>query len=159
MGEDDQQRRDTTTVPADTRVPVPDWLREVNAKVLAGEFGPDFDVLCVVGRRSGLPRLTPVTPVEIAGASYVVGGFPGADWVRNARAAGVGTWRVGEMERSVRLVEVGPDEARPVLRALPSTSPSGAEVMRDAGVVDDVTAEAFEGLTGRCPVFRLDVVA
>jgi hypothetical protein len=28
--------------------------------------------------------------------------------------------------------------------------------MRDAGVVDEMTPEAFEALAGRCAVFRID---
>lgn len=34
-------------------------------------------VLTVIGRKSGRPRSTPVTPMYA--------GFPAADWVRNAR--------------------------------------------------------------------------
>ncbi|EUA29989.1 hypothetical protein I553_4244 [Mycobacterium xenopi 4042] len=32
-----------------------------------------------------------MTPFTFGGHLYVVAGFPGADWARNARAAGVGT--------------------------------------------------------------------
>ena len=32
------------------------------------------------------PRSTPITPFEVDGRRYVVGGLPGSDWVRNAQA-------------------------------------------------------------------------
>ena len=50
----------------------------------------------------------------------------------------------------------GPGAALPVLREWPVRIPQGAKVMRDAGVVDAVTPEAFEKIVGVCPVFRLE---
>ena len=45
-------------------------------------------VLTVPGRRTGKPRSTPITPMYVDGTRYVVAGFPGADWERNAAADG-----------------------------------------------------------------------
>ena len=39
-------------------------------------------VLTVPGRKTGKPRSTPVTPMDVDGERYVVNGYPGADWVR-----------------------------------------------------------------------------
>ena len=56
---------------------------------LGMSFGGESPVvLTVPGRKSGTPRSTPVTPMTVDGKRYVVAGFPGADWVRNVRAAG-----------------------------------------------------------------------
>ena len=44
-------------------------------------------VLTVPGRKTGKPRSTPITPMHMDGKRYVVNGYPGADWVRNVRAA------------------------------------------------------------------------
>ncbi|BBY04871.1 hypothetical protein MNVI_01890 [Mycobacterium noviomagense] len=64
--------------------------------------GPPM-ILTVPGRKSGLPRSTPMTPFNLGGHLYAVAGFPGADWVRNARAAGVGTLSKGRKSRRVKL--------------------------------------------------------
>ena len=75
----------------------------------------------------------------------------------NVRAAGhVGTLDTGRRSEQVRLVELAPDAALPVLRAWPVRVPQGAKIMKDAGVVDDVTPDAFAGLVGRCAVFRVE---
>lgn len=57
----------------------------------------------------------------------------------------------------VRLVELSADQAVPVLRAWPELAGTdGPKMMKDAGVVDDVTPEAFAAAAGRCAVFRID---
>ncbi|MEJ3651702.1 nitroreductase family deazaflavin-dependent oxidoreductase [Actinomycetes bacterium KLBMP 9759] len=119
----------------------------------------ELPVLTVPGRRSGTPRRTPLTVHEQDGQRFVLGGFPAADWIKNVRAAGAGTLSVGDTHERVRLVELDPAEALPVLRAWPSITPEGAEMMRDAGVVSDVTPEAFEEVVGICPVFRVERTA
>lgn len=140
----------------------PRWLKPVNKVTIALQraglrFGP-VHLLTVPGRKSGDPRTTPVTPMKFDGARYLVGGFPGADWVRNARAAGEGTLSSGRRKERIRLVELSAEEARPVLRAFPAEVPAGAKIMRDAGVVTTIDADTFEALAGRCAVFRLDPV-
>jgi deazaflavin-dependent oxidoreductase (nitroreductase family) len=117
---------------------------------------PGITMLIVTGRRSGKPRTTPVTPFTFEGRRYIVGGFPGADWVANARAAGVGTLLTGRRRERVSLTELSPAAARPVLRVFPVEVPTGLEMMVKSGVVADDTPEAFAALAGRCAVFRLD---
>lgn len=56
-----------------------------------GDEGPV--ILTVPGRTSGKPRSTPITPMTVDGHRYVVSGFPGSDWERNARAADSATLR------------------------------------------------------------------
>lgn len=113
-------------------------------------------VLTVTGRKSGQPRSTPITPMTVDGARYVVGGFPGADWVRNAQANPVATLTQGRRSEQVRLHEMSVEEARPLLRQFPTLVPTGVGFMKKSGLVTDGLPEEFEALAGRCAVFRFD---
>ncbi len=123
---------------------------------ILGATGPL--VLTVTGRTSGKPRSTPITPMTIDGQRYVVGGFPGADWVRNAQANPDATLTRGRNAERVRMVEMPVDEARPLLRQFPNLVPSGVGFMKNAGLITEGTPEEFEALAGRCAVFRFDPV-
>ena len=112
-------------------------------------------VLTVPGRTSGEPRSTPITPFEVDGDRYVVGGLPNADWVRNARASGTATITRGRRREPVRIVEVSADQARPLLRQFPILVPTGVGFMKNAGLVTGPDPDEFEALAGRCAVFRL----
>jgi deazaflavin-dependent oxidoreductase (nitroreductase family) len=116
----------------------------------------DLPVLTVAGRRSGQLRRTPLSVLELDGQRYLLEGYPGSDWSANARAAGAGTLSVGKRHEAVRLVELDPEAAKPVLREWPVQVAAGAQMMKDAGVVADTTPEAFETLAGRCAVFRVE---
>ncbi len=115
-------------------------------------------VLTVPGRKTGKPRSTPVTPMHVDGKRYVVNGYPGADWVHNVRAADGATLTQGRRSELVRMVELPPDEARPVLRAFPALVPTGVDLMKRSGVLTDGTPDELEGLAGRLPVFRIDAI-
>lgn len=45
---------------------------------------------------------------------------------------------------------------RPLLRALPTLVPTGVGFVKNAGLVTEGRPEEFEGLAGRCAVFRCD---
>lgn len=62
--------------------------------------GPMY-LLTVPGRKSGRPHTNPVAPVATDGRRYLLEAFPGADWVKNARAAGHGTL-TGQLARPAR---------------------------------------------------------
>jgi deazaflavin-dependent oxidoreductase (nitroreductase family) len=115
-------------------------------------------VLTVPGRKSGKPRLTPITPMTIDGNRYVVENFPGSDWALNARAAGEATLQRGSHIERVRMVELSSEDARPVLRAFPTGVPGGVRFMKRAGLVKDGTPDECEALAGRCAVFRFDPI-
>jgi deazaflavin-dependent oxidoreductase (nitroreductase family) len=139
----------------------PRWLKPMNRVFMTmqrlGLGMKDLPVLTVPGRKSGKPRRTPLSVLELDGQRYVLEGFPGADWARNVRAAdGIATLTIGKRRERVRLVELDPQEALPVLRAWPVRLPDGAKIMADAGVVEAVTPEAFEAVAGRCGVFRVE---
>jgi deazaflavin-dependent oxidoreductase (nitroreductase family) len=142
----------------------PWWLKPAN-KVFIGmsrlglSFGGESPVvLTVPGRKSGTPRSTPVTPMTVDGKRYVVGGFPGADWVRNVRAASEVTLSRGRKHERVRMVELSADEARPLLRVWPSEVPTGVGFMKRCGLIKEGRPDEFEALAEICPVFRFDPV-
>ncbi|MDV3125492.1 nitroreductase family deazaflavin-dependent oxidoreductase [Mycobacterium sp. 21AC1] len=148
---------------AQERIRPPWWLKYVNKVMIGlnklgvgGGKGPV--VLTVVGRKSGKPRSTPVTPMTVDGRRYVVGGLPGGDWAANARAAGEATLNQGRRAQRVRMVEIPTEQARPLLRQFPVLVPTGVGFMKNAGLVTGPNPDEFEALAGRCPVFRLDPV-
>jgi deazaflavin-dependent oxidoreductase (nitroreductase family) len=137
------------------RIRPPWWLKRLGLPI-AGKESPV--VLTVPGRKSGKPRPTPITPMKIDGKRYVVTGFPGADWVRNIRAADNATLTQGRRTERMQMVELSPEEARPLLRVFPIEVPTGVGFMKRSGLVQDGTPDEFEALAGRCPVFRLDPI-
>jgi deazaflavin-dependent oxidoreductase (nitroreductase family) len=144
------------------RIALPRWLKSINRVVVAMQrvgigFGA-VHTLTVPGRRSGRPRTTPVTPFAFEGARYVVGGYPGADWVANVRAAGEGVLASGRSRERVAFVELPVEDARKVLAAFPVKVPTGVPMMVRSGVVKDGTPEEFSTLAGRCAVFRIDAL-
>jgi deazaflavin-dependent oxidoreductase (nitroreductase family) len=142
----------------------PWWLKPANKVFiqmsrLGMSFGGESPVvLTVPGRRSGTPRSTPVTPMTVDGKRYVVGGFPGADWVRNVRAASEVTLSRGRKHERVRMVELSAEEAKPLLRAFPTEVPTGVGFMKRSGLVNDGSPEEFEALAGICAVFRFEPI-
>ena len=145
------------------RIKPPWWLKPTNKVLMtmmrlgiAGEKGPM--VLTVTGRKSGQPRSTPITPMFVDGERYVVGGFPGADWVRNAQANPAATLTQGRRSERVRMVEMPLEDARPLLRQFPTLVPSGVSFMKKSGLITEGAPEEFEALAGRCAVFRFDPI-
>jgi deazaflavin-dependent oxidoreductase (nitroreductase family) len=139
----------------------PWWLKPINkVMILLGRLGVGGDkgplILTTVGRKSGKERRTPVTPMIVDGHRYIVGGFPGADWVRNAQARPDTTVGLGKRSTPVRLVEMSVEESRPLLRQFPTLVPTGVEFMRSSGLVTEGRPDEFEALAGRCSVFRVD---
>jgi deazaflavin-dependent oxidoreductase (nitroreductase family) len=148
------------------RVRPPWWLKPLNKVLIrmmklgipiSGKEHPT--VLTVPGRKTGKPRSTPITPMVVDGQRYVVEGFPGADWVKNVRAAKEVTLTQGRQSEQVRMVEMSLTEARPLLRVFPVQVPTGVEFMKKSGLVKNAQPEEFEALAGRCAVFRFDPIA
>jgi len=74
-------------------------------------------VLEVRGRKSGQPRRTPVNPLTLDGARYLVAPRGHTQWVRNLRAQGEGRLLLGRRAEPFTAVELGDDEKAPILRA------------------------------------------
>ena len=132
------------------------WRRALNAVVrpLArlGLTGPRTHLLTVPGRRTGRPWSTPVSIVEEGGERWLVAPYRSRNWVMNARAAGRVELRRGRRRERLAVVELGPEEAVPVLRRyyeLARVTRPFFEVSLDSPEQDWV-AEA-----PRHPVFRL----
>ena len=147
-----------------TGIRAPRWLKPVNRVYMVAlrrgiNVGKEHPVvLTVPGRTSGKPRSTPITPMQIDGHRYVVAVFPGADWVRNVRAADAATLTDGRHTEHVRMVELSPEQARPLLRAFPAQVPAGVGFLKKVGLVTDGRPEELEALAGRLPVFRFDSI-
>jgi deazaflavin-dependent oxidoreductase (nitroreductase family) len=117
-----------------------------------GLAGRRTHVLTVAGRRTGAPRSTPVQLLFLNGERWLVAPYGVGDWVRNARAAGsVELTRARRTER-VRVEEVGPEQAAPVLREYLRRTPI-VKPYFDAR--SDSPLEAFAAEATRHPVFRI----
>jgi len=132
-------------------------LRSIGNKLIAplarlGLAGRRTHVLTVTGRKSGRRYSTPVQLLFLDGERWLVAPYGDVGWVKNARAAGEVELTRARRTKRVRIEEVGPDEAAPVLR----------EYLRDTPIVksffdvgSDAPLEAFAAEASRHPVFRL----
>jgi deazaflavin-dependent oxidoreductase (nitroreductase family) len=73
-------------------------------------MGPNA-LITVRGRKSGLPRTTPVALIEMNGRRWIQSPFGDVNWARNLRTAGEATLAVGKRQESVTASELRPDEA------------------------------------------------
>jgi len=65
----------------------------------------------------------------------------------------------GRRREQVTMVELSPDDARPLLRVFPVLVPTGVSFMKNAGLITGPNPDEYEALAGRCPVFRFDPVS
>ena len=72
-------------------------------------LGPNA-LITIRGRKSGMPRTTPIALIQQDGRRWVVGTFGETNWVRNLRAAGGATLTVGRSETPVTATELGLEE-------------------------------------------------
>jgi deazaflavin-dependent oxidoreductase (nitroreductase family) len=119
------------------------------------QIGPDV-LLTVRGRKSGLPRSTPVTLCEYGGRRGLISPFGETDWVRNLRAAGEATISIGQRREKVTAVELNLPEAgafiRDVIVPRAREARLGAWFVRNVDRIDlDHPMEAAQGK----PVFEL----
>ena len=119
-------------------------------------MGPNA-LITVRGRKSGLPRTTPVALVEINGRRWVIGTFGDTNWVRNLRAAGEATVSVGRRREEVKAAElVGEDRIsffRDVLTPYVKRLRIGTLLLSLLGARDIVDDPA--GAAEKRPVFEL----
>jgi deazaflavin-dependent oxidoreductase (nitroreductase family) len=105
-------------------------------------------LITVRGRKSGLPRTTPVAIIEVAGRRWVWCPWGDVQWVRKVRAAGRATITVRRREQDVAATELDATQRvgffRDVLRPLARGIPFGFQFIRIVDGVDlnDPTAAA-----------------
>jgi deazaflavin-dependent oxidoreductase (nitroreductase family) len=117
-----------------------------------GLAGKHQYLLTVRGRKSGRLYSTPVTLIENEDRRWLVAPYGEVSWVRNARAAGEVTLSRGGRSETVKIEEVSPDEAAPVLREYLSRVPVVRPFfdLTPESPLEDIEAEA-----PRHPVFRI----
>jgi deazaflavin-dependent oxidoreductase (nitroreductase family) len=114
---------------------------------------PGIYLLTVPGRRTGIPRTTPVAPLEDAEGRWLVAGYGPDGWARNVRAAGHVTLSRGAKSESLAATELDAAEAAPILRRYLAEHPFTVGAYFD--VKKNAAIEEFEAEATRHPVFRL----
>ena len=109
--------------------------------LLAARVPMGFNGLITIrGRRSGLPRTTPVAIIEVSGRRWIWAPWGEVHWVRNLRAAGRATITVRGRKEEVRANELDPTQRvgffRDVLGPLARGIPFGVSFIRIADGVD-----------------------
>lgn len=147
-----------------TAVPAPRWVTVFNpiAKTLLGAGVPlGYNALLTIrGRKSGVPRTTPIAIIDVDGRRWVWAPFGEVHWVQNLRAAGRATITIRGGTEEVRATELDDSERlaffRDVLRRVAHDMPLGIQFIKlvDRVDLDDPTTAA----EGR-PVFELTRVA
>src|SRR5215813_4459662 len=109
------QMSDRTGGAADVPAPhgrVPRWVPFFNpvAKFLLAAGVPlGFNGLVTIrGRKSGLPRTTPVAIIKVSGRRWVWAPWGEVQWVRNLRVAGCATVTVRRRKEEVSATELVP---------------------------------------------------
>ena len=124
---------------------------------VAPVLGPNA-LITVQGRKSGLPRTTPVALVEVDGKRWVIGTFGETNWVRNLRASHEATLTFGRREERVRASELTADQGaaffRDVVGPYVRRLKIGSLLLSVLGAKDILEDPA--GAAGRRPVFELD---
>ena len=116
-------------------------------------------LITIRGRKTGLPRTTPIAIIDVAGRRWVWAPWGGSQWVHNLRAAGRATITVRRREEEVLATELDAAQRvaffRDTLRPVAGTIPLGMWFIRTVDGTDlDDPAGAAEGRA----VFELHAV-
>ena len=138
----------------------PRWVTAFNPitrRLLGAGVPLGFNGLVTVpGRKSGLPRTTPIAIFEVSGRRWIWAPWGESQWVHNLRAAGRATIEVRRQTEPVTARELDPAERlvffRDVLRPLARSMRGGMWFIRmfDGVDLDDPVAAAANR-----PVFDL----
>jgi deazaflavin-dependent oxidoreductase (nitroreductase family) len=109
-------------------------------------------LLTVPGRRTGTPRSTPVILVEEDGQRWLVAPYGPVAWVHNVRAAGQVELSRGRHSETVRVEELAPEAAAPILKAYVQRVPITRPYFDAA---PDAPLTAFVAEAPRHPVFQV----
>jgi deazaflavin-dependent oxidoreductase (nitroreductase family) len=115
-------------------------------------------ILGVRGRTSGQVRETPVNLLTHRGETYLVAPRGITQWVRNLRAAGEGTLRLGRRSESFRAQELPDAEKLEVLRAYLRRWKVEVGVFFDGVDANSSDTELLR-IAPDHPVFRIDITA
>jgi deazaflavin-dependent oxidoreductase (nitroreductase family) len=112
-------------------------------------MGPNR-LVTIRGRKSGLPRTTPLAIIEVGGRRWVWAPWGEVQWVRNLRAAGRATIAVRGRKEEVSATELDPTQRlgffRDILGPLARGIPLGVWFIRIVDGVDlDDPVEAADG--------------
>ena len=131
------------------------WRRLVNAVIgpltRVGLAGRHTYILTVRGRKTGKAHSTPVILIE-DGGRWLVAPYGEVGWVRNARAAAEVEISRARRSETLRIEEVAPEQAAPVLKQYLE---SVAVVRPFFDVTPDSSLDEFVTEASRHPVFRL----
>jgi len=128
----------------------------LHAGVKLSGLGYPMYLLTVRGRKSGLPRTTPIVVLMGQNEYYLGSPYGMVDWVRNLRAAGEATLTRGRRTETFKARELSPKEAAPVLKeAFKKDNP----FVRYYGVTPQSSLEEFERAAQSHPFFHLQRVS
>jgi deazaflavin-dependent oxidoreductase (nitroreductase family) len=109
-------------------------------------------LLTVPGRRSGLLRSTPVSPVLEGGPRWLVAPYGEVAWVGNARAACKVTLSRGRWSETFKIAELNDEDAAPILKRYVTSQPI---IRAHFDAIHDDPLEQFVAEASRHPVFKL----
>jgi deazaflavin-dependent oxidoreductase (nitroreductase family) len=127
------------------------FFNPVARRVLATRAPLGYNgLLTIRGRKSGLPRTTPLAIIEVSGRRWVWSPWGEVHWVRNLRAAGRATITVRGRKEEVSATELDPSQRveffREVLGPVARSMPFGRWFIRTVDGVDlDHPLEEAEG--------------
>ena len=102
-------------------------------------LGPNA-LITIRGRKSGLPRTTPLAIIEVAGRRWIWAPWGDVQWVRNLRAAGRASITVRGRIEEVATTELDPNQRvaffRDILGPLARSIPLGIWFIRIVDQVD-----------------------
>ena len=140
----------------------PGWFtRQVFNRTVAGLTRAGISVLGsrvpeVRGRKSGLPRQTPVNLLSLGGRQYLVAPRGETEWVRNVRADdGKLDLLVGRRRQHYRGHEVADADKTDILRGYLRRWKAEVGIFFD-GVGPDSTDEQIRAIAPKHPVFLLE---
>ena len=116
-------------------------------------------LVTIRGRKSGLPRTTPLAVIQVGGRRWVWSPWGESQWVRNLRAAGRATITQRGRTEEVTATELDPAERvgyfRDILGPLARSIPLGIQFIR---IMDGVDLNDPVGTSEGRPVFELHPV-
>jgi deazaflavin-dependent oxidoreductase (nitroreductase family) len=119
-------------------------------------LGPNA-LITIRGRKSGVPRTTPIALVELDGKRWVIGTFGETNWVRNLREAREATLTVGKRQVEVKAHELtvaeGTEFFRETIGPYVRHLVIGSILLRVLGAQEILSDPA--GAAQRRPVFEL----